>query len=451
MSSITKPVEIPCQFCKICTKTIPTACIQRTTVTPVTPIVPVVPVPKPVVPPVPTPVVGKTSVGSWFTQDLWDKIFPYADLSAVYCPTDQKPFWTRDDFIAAIDWMNKLPDSKFHGFGTSGDLLTNKYEVAAFLGNFQQETADPSITAPYPWLYPKADPISGPEAGPAGGGLCVVEGLAPLVVSHKKGTPPPWTGPLVHTMRIFRPTVKKTLGLRDDDTLSCVIQSFSSVSQPNFGLGAGTGSGAVFQPGLAAVSDDGTLYGDEPRSTRDKIKSVKELVLSTTDRKYACLGTYCQYGGRGAIQISYNYNMSDCSIDLFNDYRLIKYPNLIITSDRDTWNGEPKVFGFPGPNEGGRNKLPSEITNTTPPARLMAWTTCFWFWMIPRSGRSVSCHHCMLNYKTHSITGVNLIVNNQSGLIEGTWAAKKIVYYKRICNIFGIPWEGTIANPPAIK
>ena len=454
--------KIPCQYCETCSRP---ACSVRSVpspspspipnpspipiVTPVTPIVtPVTPTP---IVPVPSPSGTKTSLASWFTQDLWDKIFPYADLSAVYCPTDKKPFWTRDDFIAAVDWMDKLPDSKFHGFGTSADLLTNKYEVAAFLGNYFQETADPSITAPYPWLFPKADPISGPEGGPAGGGLSVVEGLAPLVAPHKKGTSPPFTGPLSVTLTNLRPTVRKTIGLRDDDVISCIVQDYAGANQPQFGLGFGTGAGAVISEHYVSVSDDGTLWGDKPKPTKDIIRSKKDLVISTTDRSYACRGTYCGYGGRGAIQLSYSYGYSDCSLDLFGDYRLCKYPNLIITTDRDTWNGLPIVFGFPGPNEGGKNRLPADISSSTPPARLMAWITSLWFWMIPRSGRPVSCHYCMLNYKTHSITGVNLIVNNQSGLVEGTWAAKKIVYYKRICNIFGIPWEGTIANPPAIK
>ncbi len=445
--------RIPCEFCETCSRP---ACSKKTEPVPSPNPVPVpvpTPAPKPVpvvIPtPSPTPVPapsGKIPVKSWFTQEHWDKIFPYADLSAVYCPTDKKPFWTYQDFIASIEWMDNVPDARFHGFGTSADILTNKLEVAAFLGNYQQETADPSITAPYPWLYPKAGEIQGPEKGPAGGGLCVIEGLAPLVVAHKKGTSSPFTGTLMTTMTTFRDTVKKTIGLRDDDVISCVIKDYNSVYQPNFGLGIGTGTGAVFQPGLVAVSDDATLYGDQPRSTKDIIKPVKELVRSTSDRKFACLGTYCGYGGRGAIQLSYNFNYSDCSIDLFKDYRLVKYPNLLVTTDRDTWNGVPSVFGFPGTNEGGKNKLPDDISATTPPARILAWTTCFWFWMIPRSGRSISCHQCMLPpYK--NITMTNLIVNNQTGLVPGTWAEKKLLYYKRICDILGISWEGTIYEP----
>jgi hypothetical protein len=345
--------------------------------------------------------------------------------------------------------MNNHPDSKFHGFGTDGkNQEINAIEVAAFMANLHQEVGDPSITAPYPWLTPPADKQTGPEAGPAGGCLSVVEGLAPIVVPHKKGTNPPFRGVLVSTSAM-RGTPRKIIGLRDDDVLSCIIQDFKNANQGNFGLGVGTGSGAIMGKGFAAVSDDGTLYGDT-EMCKDPLKPAKELIPSTTDRRFACKGTYCQYSGRGAIQLSYNYNYSDCSLDLFKDFRLIRYPNLIITTDRDTWNGLPEIFGFPGVNEGGKNKLPADIAGTTPSARILAFATCIWFWMIPRSGRRISCHECMLSPETYGITSVNLIVNNQSGLKEGTWAAKKLEYYKRICAIMKLNLAGTIVSPPGL-
>jgi hypothetical protein len=450
----------PCDYCEVCSRE---PCVKKnsspvtpTPVTPIpTPVTPVQPTPQPVKPiPTPLPVnpTTTTSVASWFTQDLWDRIFPYSDCSAVYDPINKKPFWTRDDFVASIDWMNKLPDSRFHGFGSSStDVNVNKLEIAAFMSGFAQECGDPSLLAPYPWLSPPADVQTGPEVGSAGGCLSVIEGLSPMVVVHKKGTAPPWTGPLMITLTEFRPLVKKVLGLRDDDVMSCIIQSYTAANQPQFGLGAGTGSGAVLDPGLTAVSDDGTLYGDKPRSKTDIVQPLSTLKSSTTDRRYACLGTYCQTSGHGAQMLSYTFNFSDCSIDLFGDYRLIRYPNLIITTDRDTWCGLPQVFGFPGPIEGGKNKLPSDIATSTPPARILAFATSIWFWMVPRSGRSISCHDAMMQPTKYGITAVNLIVNNQSGLESGTWAAKKLEYYKRICAIMGLNVGNTIVSPPGIK
>jgi hypothetical protein len=348
--------------------------------------------------------------------------------------------------------MDKHPNPNFHGFGSSSsDPYVNKIEIAAFLANSQQEVGDGSLTAPYPWLYPAADLQTGPQVGPAGGLVSLVEGLAPQTIVHDKGTSSPVKGLMSVTLDNMRPLCRKVLGFRDNDVLSCVITSVKNVYQPSFGLGTGTGGGVVFQPGLAAVSDDGTLYGDEPKSTTDVVLPTSKLISSKTDRKYACLGAYCGYGGKNIIQLSYSYNYSWCSIDLFGDYRLVKYPNLLITADRDGWNGIPEIFGFPGANEGGKNALPNNIASSTPPAQILAWTSGFWFWMTLRSGRSISCHQAMLEPKKYGITAVNLIVNNQSGLEAGTWAADKLKYYKRICNIIDIPWDKTIVSPPGIK
>ena len=458
----------PCDFCMTCNRV---ACVKRTltpapvvtpTPAPVTPTpapvvtptpAPVVtPTPAPIVTPTPAPVTVKTKVADWLTQDLWDTIFPYADCSAVYCPIDKKPFYTRDYFLQAIDWMDNHSNVKFHGFGSSSsDMNINRLEVAAFFAGASQETGDPSLTAPYPWLYPAADPQTGPQTGPCGGLVAVVEGLAPQVLSHTKGTAPPVKGVLSVTLDNMRPKCRQVLGLRDNDVLSCVITSTDTVYQPNFGLGPGTGSGVVFQPGLAGVSDDGTLYGDEPASSTDTVIPTSQLVPSKTDRKYACLGAYCGYGGRNLQQLSYSFSYSWCSIDLFGDYRLVRYPNLLITSDRNTWNGLPAVFGFPGPNEGGKNQLPANIAQTTPPAQVLGCVSSLWFWMTLRSGRPISCHDSMLQPMKYGITAVNLIVNNQSGLEAGSWAAQKITYYKRICNLMGISYNGTIVDPPGIK
>ena len=151
-----------------------------------------------------------------------------------------------------------------------------------------------------------------------------------------------------------------------------------------------------------------------------------------------------------STQLSYSYNYSECSLDLTADYRLVRYPNLLITTDRDEFCGIPAVFGFPGPNPDGKNKLPADIASTTPSARILGWSTSIWFWMTLRSGRPVSCHDSMMQPKKYGITAVNLIVNNQAGE-PGTWAAKKLEYYRRILAILGLPEDGTIVFPPGIK
>ncbi len=385
---------------------------------------------------------------TWLTQDVFDKIFPYADCSAVYCP-DNKPFWRLEDFRTAIEFLEKLQNLR--GFASSLESKTAKLEVAAFLANFQQECGDGSLLAPYPWLWPKADPKVGPEFGPAGGALCVAEGLLPVVAPHKLTETPPWKGPLSVTLKGMRQVPRDTIGLRPDDTLTCVIQNLSATFQPQFGLGTGTGTGVILnQPGLAGVSDDGTLYGDGISSQQDSAVVPVQQLARATGRKASALGAYACYGGRGAIQLSYNYNYTYASLDLFNDYRLVRYPNLLITVDRETFAGQPAVFGFPGPAPNGANKLPNRIATSTPPARVMAWVSGLWFWMKRHDGKRLSCHDAMSNCKQYGITACNLLVNNQSGLTAGTWAAKKIEYYKRICDILNVSYEGTIVPPASI-
>ncbi len=456
----------PCEFCATCSRP---ACEKKDVVSPtpkplpVTPVVPT-PVPKPTPVPVPTPVPQPTpnpvptpiptpsgsvkSVREWFTQDMWDMIVPYADLSAVYCPTDKKPMYSREAFFEAIDWMNAHPNKMFHGFGTSGSELINKYEIAAFLANFSQECGSPDLKSPFPYLWPKADPQTAPYVGMAGGGVALIEGVAPMMVAHKKGTACPVQGQMMYTMDNPRPMVKKVLGLRDDDVLTSVVQSLAGANQPGFGLG--TGNVAFTEKGLAAVSDDGTVYGDVDSSIKDTVVPASKWVRSTTDRKYACLGMYCQYSGKHSTQLSYWFNYSACSVDLFGDYRLVRYPNLLVTVDRENWNGFPATFGFAGPNTGGKNRLPTEIDRTTPNARITGFLSTFWFWMGPRSGRPISCHEAMLKPEKYGITSVCLIVNNESGL-NGGWASQKLDYYKRICAILNIPVGNTIVSPPGIK
>lgn len=446
-----------CDFCTVCSKTTDRPCNKKS-VEPV-PVPQPIPVPNPVpnptpnpVPnPLPTPKPNPTTqkIQDWLTQDIWDTIFPYMECSAVYCPSDNLPFYSRQSFIDAIEWLNNHKDTSLHNFGTaSSDININKYEIAAFLGNFQQETGDPSLTVPFSWLYPPAAKQTGPQTGQSGGGLCILEGLTTQVFPHKIDEKVPYKGVMEITLKNLRPKIQSLLGLQKDHLITCVVENFNSAYMPGFGLGTGNPS---FQDSYVAVSDNGTLYGNGSLSKTDVVIPTKNLVASVSDRKFACLGIYCQTQGHGPIMLSYNYNFCDCSISLFSDYRVAKYPNLLTTVDRNTWNNYPKIFGFPGPNPDGKNLLPKNIIDTTPQARILSWISSIWFWMSLRSGRKISCHQCMMEPAKYGITSVNLIINNQSGNIFGTWASEKIVYYKRICNILQLDVGNTVVNPSGIQ
>lgn len=347
-----------------------------------------------------------------FNKEIWTTIFPYINCSSVFTH-DNRPFWTYPDFLAAVDYCKTHKKQELRGFCSEGNTLTNKLELASFLANFQQETGDPSIKAPYPWTYPKVLPRGIPGEGNAGGGLGLIEGVSAAISFET--TPP--RGEIVKKVKL-NIKEKQIIGTKNDQIYS-YIQSLGSLNQPGFGL-----PGSVIREHYRAVADDGTI--------------VSKFSDNLTGRSATCGGLYCQYSGRGAIQLSYNYNYTDCSLDLFGDYRLVAYPNLITTTDRKGFNGNPKYFGFPGPNPGGDNQLPVAVAKTTPDARQLAWITAIWFWMTKRSGRQISCHYSMKNWQKFGITSCNSIINNQSGCEPG-WAGNKIEYYKRICNILGIP------------
>jgi len=270
------------------------------------------------------------SIESWFTEDDFEKVFPYSGASAVYTD-DLKPFWTYSSFIEAIKWMNSHQDKRFHGFCTeSRDQKTNLLELAAFLANTHQETGDPSLNIPYPW-WPVTVKKTGSEYGPAGGLLCIIEGVCAAVVPHPVKDKLSGEYDLVARNIRLTKTARDMIGLDHQYDLTATVSKLRTVNQPGFGLGTGT---AAFQPGLVAVSDDGTLYGDNPQGSDALTVKPSNTITNTKDRAYASGGVYSQYGGRGAIQLSYNYNYSTCSLELFGDYRLARYPNLIITTDR---------------------------------------------------------------------------------------------------------------------
>jgi hypothetical protein len=413
------------------------------------------------------------NISQYISENQFQTIFPYAKASAAFTH-DSQSFWRYSDFISAIKWMNSHPNKVYNNFGTDSDNdSVNLLEISAFLGNFHQETGDPSIEAPYPWSWPKVYKNGEYWEGFAGGALAIMEGcIAQPILGDASGISGDASGisgdasgisgdasgisgddsgvAQLKTSTLTLSFTEKSVIKTPENTITGIVSNLITLNQPQFGLGTGTGNGVVFQAGLIGVSDDGTLWGDSPINNNvGEVLPTSLYKQSTTDRKYAALGPYSQYGGRGAIQLSYNYNYTECSIALFNDYRLVKYPNLITTTDRKFFLNKPYYFGFPGPNPDGNNQLPEFLLNTTPPARIMAWLVCFWFWMdVSRSGRVISCHQAMLQPYTIGITTVNAIINNQSGLIKGSWAYNKNLYFIRVCKILGVNSENTLVNPP---
>jgi hypothetical protein len=376
----------------------------------------------------------------WFNKELFNKIFPYSKASVVYTH-DNEPFWTFEDFIESIKWLNNHKNIDFHNFANSGDLTTDKQEMAMYLANTMQETGDPSLSAPYPWDPRSKNATPKVTDGSCGGLTAIMEGLQASVQLGQVSDPRFVIKGCYRLNDIEKQVLNTT-----EDFINGGCYTLDNVNQRQFGLGMGTGNGAVMQNNYAAVSDKGILYGAEEN---EKYNIKKYTGGDINNPMFASTKAFSQYGGRGGIQLSYNYNYTDCSLDLFDDYRLVKYPNLITTTDRNNFLGIPQVFGFPGENENGNNKLPFDVSSTTPSARQMAYITSLWFWMIPRSGRSVSCHYCAKKYKTYGITSVNMIVNNQSGedydAPKPSWAGKKCQFYIRICKILDI--EPIIVRP----
>lgn len=401
--------------------------------------------------PLPPPPVlsgSNTPIASWLTQDLFDRLFPYYPASAVYT-TDGKPFYTLEAFLAAISWLANHSNTTLRGFATSSDDLTNKLEMAAFLASAIQETGDPSLAVPYPWAKPAAVGGTGPEYLPgAGGMIAIMEGLTPSIsLVDSVTSQAPYPGAL-STVAALSDVQVKLIGT-GQRALAVTVASTQNTNQAGFGLGGGTNTGVIWQPGLTAVSDDGTLYGDQPLAEQS---SVLPSIQATGggDRKTTCLGAYCQYGGRGVQQLSYNFNYAPTSLTLFGDYRLIRYPNLIVTQDREGFHGHPEAFGFPGPNAGGNNRLPDSVASTTPEARVLAWVTSLYFWMGETSSRGMTCHQAMMKPKEYGITSANVIVNRQDGCTDGQWAKSKVAYYRRVAALLGVDSatvESTIICP----
>ena len=436
-------------------------------------------------PPLPSP---GTPITKWFTEEHFNKVFPYAFATSVFT-TDNSPFYTYTGFMNAIDFLETLSNKDMHGFcSESADQRINLNEMAAFLGNMQQETGDPTIVVPYPWSCPydgvkscvkdgdqcggkgysgptnccfsnskcvqSGDFYSGctnqggsPNGRVAGGGLFLVEGVTELIGSTKSPGYFPYN---MNNKTIEDEIMCSTMYLNGGSLIPNTNRGlFFTGSPPKF---AETDGGCVMQGGFTCVSSDGTIYGnseytDKQTSQYKNLFPVKILPLTcdSGDKSCSCVDKdlTCEYVGRGPTQLTGNANYQACSLALFGDLRLVKYSNLLNTMDRSSplsngsqyFSDENKeiLFGFPGGN------VPPEIINSTPDARILIWATNIWFWMDKcRSGRTMSCHQCMLDPTNYGISAVGCLVNANPACGEETQTYKKYLYYKSVCDILGV-------------
>lgn len=421
-----------------------------------------------------------------FTESMWNNIFPYTVVSSLWT-TDNTPYWNYNSLMDAIDFLDNHSNPKFNGFASSNsNPLINKLELCAFLANMQQEVGEPTLIVPsdfnlcnsnelcqenswcdtnhpcstdcnqvcnmktqwtgeckcspgYEWNSDVKKCTEGGKIpddktvcnnnnlcnGSAGGGIQLIEGaLITNIIVSEKG----------------KYSFPESLNVKNCK-IDATIPNLKDANQPGFGLGSSSISLST-GVNLAAVSSDGTLYTstidystftksnfwDSPWNTQHNHDT--ECKNDKTSAKCNCLDgdIFCQYGGRGAIQLSYYFNYSPCSLELFGDFRLIIWPNLII-----------------GTNNGGTViDIPEDVLKDTPDPKILGWLTCFWFWMTNRSKYPFSSHDSM--QKGYGITCVNSIVNGQSGCTEGTWAYEKNKYFKRICHAFKISENDIINN-----
>ncbi len=197
--------------------------------------------------------------------------------------------------------MSSISNTTLRGFAVSGDELVNRLEMSAFLASATQETGDPALDVPYPWAVPPLAKKAGPEYMPgAGGMLSVLEGLSPsITLVDNADSKAPFAGALT-AVAPLNERQAELIGTGQKAIAVSVI-STQNANQAGFGLGTGTNTGVIWQPGLCAVSDDGTLYCQEPRA--EQATSTAHTFAAGSDRKTACFGAYCQYSGRGVQQL----------------------------------------------------------------------------------------------------------------------------------------------------
>ena len=411
-----------------------------------------------------------TKLTQWFTPEKFDNLMPYSGISAIYAD-DGQPFYTHEAFMSAIDIMNNHENKDYHGFGTSGSDEQNKLELAAFFANIAEEIGTGAIT----YANCGDTPTNLPAAvipGALGGGVATIEGALPAFdqQSGSAGCASP-SIPIKNTTGATKITGCDTLCVTGAGYTPLEARSLNP-SPTSTNLNSG---GCVFnaildeKTGLpinsgfsnyACVSSSGQLWQGNPSSVQalitnsktkhlfDDIKTAtyKSLTECAADDPTCRCMTWdyaCQYPGRGPTQLTGNVNYTDCSLGLFNDIRLVKWPNLMTATNRES---EPantyidmcskttkpsekckSLFTFPG-----AIKLPQEIIDDTPPARVLTWLSTLYFWMDKnRSQASISCHDAVLD-PTLGFSCATDIINGNGCL------AAKLDYYPGICAVIGV-------------
>lgn len=349
-----------------------------------------------------------------------------------------------------------------------GDCAVSGSDCKFVCGNKQCQCASgvkPKWDAPDPpmcgWNPGPPDP-SQPPNGSFGTGSAAIEGVVPQFEGAKGGC-----GTYV-SLPINNANVTKRLGGCTDLCLQNIIKPVANESRglkpevvPQDGgcllntKGSEDGFG-----NFACVSSDGTMWQGNPSTIKNTNPDTKNLFTFKTftekdknscadnDPSCRCLpgDMSCEYVGRGPTQLTGNSNYSDCSMSFFGDLRLIRWPNLITTTDRSNPYNQDSFFlkncegdgntcksilGFPGSGP------PDIILNTTPPARTLIWATTLWFWMNQyRSGfNGISCHDSMMNPDTMGIACVTQIVNATACSGQGD---TKGDYYRAICKVLGV-------------
>lgn len=453
--------------------------------------------------------IPESKVSEWFSKELFDQLTPYAGISSIYAD-DGKPFYTYEDFMDAISIMDTYP-RPYKGFASSGTLEQNKREMAAFFANAAEEIGTgspaPAKCTPPPPMQSRRNRYNSSRYYTSKSDVDRTSGSLGSCTATTEGALPAFSGSNEEACGANQLLVKNTdAGKTNMGCNNFCLASVSFTPNPARSLNPSSSKtnlvdgGCIFnslvangkpvdsgQSSYACVSSSGKLWTGMPSDVASLITNpdTKDLFTVNTataqslmacaedDGDCRCLPNdfACQYVGRGPTQLTGNINYTDCSLVLYQDLRLVKWPNLLTTTDRTatthennaymqkcimdghTLNDCNSLFAFAG------GPLPAVILNTTHSARVLAWLTTLFFWMdTARSGKQLSCHQAMLNDDLGFSCAAFII--NGNGCTEDQ---PKLLYYPIICGILkvdpgklctttpGFDPTDFCANPPPTK